>query len=200
MNGQQIIDRFNLDTDDSSELSDQEAIDLSNDIYGDICDDRDWEWLKKTFTGVTSSTVNYISLPTDFKKFVPNKDGDSQVLLGITYQPYKIIPFSSRRDHVNQDGYVYLDAVNKRIVFTKQPNGGIAIEFDYIMIQPDLTLSTEPLFRSGFHPMIAFEMASRFPAIEQANKLTSYSPEYHKQYLDQLHDLAMEDALLKLAI
>lgn len=200
MNGQSIIDKFNLDTDDSSELSDSESLDLANDVYGDICDDRDWEWLKKTFTGVMSITVPYIALPTDFKKFVPNLNGSSEVLIGTTYNPYKIIPFSSRREHVDQDGYAYLDVPNQRIVFLKQPTSASSIEFDYIMIQPDLTLATEPLFRVGFHPMIAFGMAARFPAIEQADKLTSYASEYNGRYNDQLHDLAMEDAYNKLSI
>jgi hypothetical protein len=49
---------------------------LLNDVYGDICDDRDWEWLKATATGTTSTTVPYIALPADFKKMTISYNGE----------------------------------------------------------------------------------------------------------------------------
>lgn len=200
MTGQTIIDKFNLQVDDASELSSSEELDLLNDVYEEVCDNRDWEWLKVTATGTTSTSVPYIALPADFKKIMPNKDGKSVVFVGADYQEYVVIPFSSRRDHRNQDGFCYIDIPNQRLYFTLQPTTAKAIEYDYIKIHSDLTTSSSPLFRSGFHKVLAFGMASRFPQIEQANKLTSYAQENTSLYQAVLHDMAMEDALIKLSI
>ena len=69
-----IIARFELQVDDSSELSSDESLALANEIYSDICNDRDWEWLKATATGSTSTSVPYVSLPSNFKQLIPNKE------------------------------------------------------------------------------------------------------------------------------
>lgn len=200
MTGQDIIDKFHIQVDDDSELSTDDELAMLNDVYGDICDDRDWEWLKETFTGTTSTSVPYIALPVDFKKVVPNKDNKSVVFVGTGFDEFKVVSFSDRRTYRDQSGYCYIDIPNQRLVFTLQPTTAQAIEFDYIKIQTDIALGTEPLFRSGFHPIIAYGMAARFPQIEQANKLTSYAAENMGLYLSQLHDLAYEDAMTKLAI
>ncbi len=194
MTGDEIIAKFNLQVDDASELSDTEELDLLNDVYGDICDDRDWEWLKKTYTGP------YISLPADFKKLVPNKDGKSVIFVGTDYQEYLAIPFSSRRNFRNQDGFCYIDIPNQRLYFTLQPTSAKSIEYDYIKIQDDITANTSPIFRSGFHPIISFGMAASFPQIEQANKLTSYENQNQIDFNSILHDMAIEDANIKLSI
>lgn len=199
MTGQQIIDKFLLDVDDSSELSDDEVLDLLNDVYTDICDDRDWEWLKKTVTDTTSTSVPYVSLPSDFKKLVANKDNESIVFVGSDYSEYKVIPFSSRRDYRDQDGFCYIDIPNQRLVFTLQPTSVKTIEYDYIFVPVAITVSTSPIFRSAFHKAIAFGMCARFPAIEQSNKSTSYGNEYGKMMFDQIQDMAVEDANIKLS-
>ena len=72
MNGQAILNKFYLQVDDSSELSDAEALDLANDVYGDVCDDRAWSWLRATYSGTTSASVPYIALPSDFNIILPN--------------------------------------------------------------------------------------------------------------------------------
>lgn len=201
MLGQAIIDKFNLFVDDQSELSSSEELDLLNDKYYTVCDDRDWEWLKTSFTGTTSISVAYIALPTDFKKLSVNKDNVSVVFVGTDYQEYKVIPFSSRRDYRDQDGFCYLDMVNNRLYFTLQPTSAKAVEYDYIKRPTALTLVTAPLITTDrFGTMLAHAMATEFPSIEQSNKLTSYQSDYAKFYADALHDLALEDALIKLSI
>jgi hypothetical protein len=69
------MQRFQLQIDDSSELSDSESLDLANEVYREIQNDRDWSWLQATHTGTTSTTVPYVALPTDFKKVLPNYAG-----------------------------------------------------------------------------------------------------------------------------
>lgn len=200
MTGTTIIEKFNLQVDDSSELSDSEALALANDVYGDICDDRDWEWLKKTATGTTSTSVPYIALPADFKNVLPNEYNRSVVFVGTTFREYLVIPFSSRRDHRDQDGFCYIDVPTSRLYFTKQPTAAEAIEYDYIKIQDDLTDITSPLFRVGFHPIIAYGMAARFNTLEQSDKTNSYQRENKQMYDDVLHSMALEDAKIKLSL
>lgn len=196
-----ILAKFRLQVDDASELSSQEELDLANDVYGTICDDRDWEWLKSTATGTLSTSVDYVALPANFKKLIPNEYSKSYVLVGDSYEPYLVIPFSSRREYRNIGGYCYIDQANMRLVFTKQPTTASSYEFDYIIVAPDLDeVSSEPLFRSGLDPIIAYGMAAMFSNIEQPEKNLSYQRENQQLFNSSLSDMGTEDAMIKLSI
>lgn len=196
-----IISRFELQIDDASELSSDESLALANEIYSDICNDRDWEWLKATATGTTSITVPYIALPSNFKQIIPNKDNRAVVFVGSDYSEYEVVPFSSRRDYRDQDGFCYLDMVNRRLYFTLQPTAAEAIEYDYITLPTALTTSTEPIVTTDqFGNLVAYGMAAKFNPIEQTDKTVSYQKENRIEYLRILSDLALEDANIKLRI
>lgn len=199
MTGTQIIEKFNLQVDDSSELSSAEVLDLLNDVYNEIQDDRPWEWLRVTATGTTSTTLPYVALPNDFKMLAPNKDNRTVIFVGTQYAEYTVVSYEDRRNYRNQDGYCYIDVPNQRLYFTLQPTSAQAIEYDYIKVAAAITTSTSPLFRSGYHKIIAFGMAAKFPAIEQSNKATSYGTDNKATYLSLLADMAVEDANIKLA-
>lgn len=196
-----IISRFELQVDDSSTLSTDESLALANEVYSDICNDRDWEWLKATATGSTSVSVPYVSLPSNFKQVIPNKDNRSIVFVGTDYQEYVVIPFSERREHRDQDGFCYVDMVNRRLYFTKQPTEVKTYEFDYISLPTALTLSTAPIVTTDqFGTLIAYGMAAKFNPIEQTDKTVSYQRENRGLYLDMLSDFRLEDANIKLSI
>lgn len=196
----EIVEKFELQVDDSSELSDAEAYDLANDVYTEIQNDRDWEWLKATATGTTSVSVPYIALPADFRNIAPNKDNKSVVFVGTDYQEYVVVPFSSRRDYRDQDGYCYIDIPNQRLYFTYQPTSAKTVEYDYIKVAPTLTANTSPLMRMGMHKIISIGMASKFNPIELTDKPNSYRNENLIEYANLLHQLALEDARIKLSI
>ena len=201
MTGVNIIARYNLQVDDASELSPAEELSLLNEVYYEVADDRDWEWLKATASGNTSTSVPYIALPTDFKKVLPNKDSKSVVFVGTSFQEYEVIPFSSRREHRNEGGFCYIDVPNQRLVFTKQPTSVEAVEYDYILRPPALSLITAPLVSTDrMGECLAYGMASRFYAIEQTDKGNSYANENKVEFLRILSDLATEDANVKLSI
>jgi len=200
MTGTDIIARFNLQVDDSSELSSSEELDLVNEVYSDVSNDRPWEWLRATATGTTSTSVSYIALPSDFREVKANKDGISVIFVGTDYQEYKVISFSDRRSYRNQNGFCYIDIPTQRLYFTLQPTTAKAIEYDYIKIPTVLTTSTSPLFREGFHKIIAYGMAARFNPIELSDKSTSYMRENTGRYLEILSDMRIEDANIKLSI
>lgn len=204
MNTANIIDRYNLQNDDASELSTDEELALAQEVYDDICNERPWEWLKSTFTDVTSTTLPYIALPANFREFSQNKNGEIVVFVGNDYSEYKVIPFSSRRDYRNKSGFCYVDVVNSRLYFTLQPTSVMNIEFDYIRYAPSLTLSTEPLVTTDqFGNLIAYGMAVKFSNIEQADKasgVSSYQSENRVQYNNILSDLRLQDSNLKIAM
>lgn len=198
-----ILLRYALQTDDASELSSSEQLALAQEVYDEIQDDRDWEWLKATATGTTSTTVSYIALPSDFKKLIPNKDNKSIVFVGTDYQEYVVIPMSNRHDYRNMDGFCYIDVPNQRLVFILQPTSARTIEYDYIKRAPALTTSTSPLVNTNqFNNLIAYGMARKFVNIEQRDKSSgdSYQPEFEKEYNRILSDFRLIDAEIKLSI
>jgi len=193
-----LINRFQLQIDDSSELSDSESLALANEVYREIQNDRNWEWLKKSYTGVQSTSVDYITLPTDFRTLSPNREGVSVVFVWTRNEEYKVIPFSSRRDYRDRNGYCYITA--GKLYFTVQPTAANAVEFDYIMVAPDLTNTTEPLFNEMFHDAISLGMASKFDPIQLTDKAQSYQRENTIAYMDKLSQLRLQDAREKLSI
>jgi len=221
MNWTAILAKFYLQVDDSSQLSDDEALELANDIYQEVADDREWEWLKASATGTTSTSVDYIALPSDFKNVVPNYNrhginfgsagvpigytGDngsdygntSVVFVGSTYTPYMIIPYSQRMNHRNANGFCYIDVPNARLVFTKQPTSAEAIQYDYIKIPTDITASTSPIFDARFHKILAYGMAVQFNNLELTDKNQSYQRENMIQYEKTIGQMRMQDALIK---
>lgn len=196
-----IILRAELQVDDSSELSTDEALDLAQEAYDEICDDRDWEWLKAQHTDSTSTSVTYISLPSDFKKLAVNEYNKSVVFVGSAYREYEVVQFSDRRSYRNQDGYCYVDKPNLRLYFTKQPTSVESVEFDYIKVPAALTLTTAPIITdSKFGRMIAYLMSFKFAPIEQTEKDKSYRTENYLSYKQILTDYQLEDANIKLSI
>lgn len=197
----EIISRFNLQVDDSSELSESEELALANEVYSDIQDDRAWEWLKSEYSGTTSTSVDYIALPDDFSYIMPNSYDEAVVFVGDAYEEYKVVPFSSRRNYRDQDGFCYIDIANSRLVFTLQPTESKSVEYDYIKIADPLLPDTEPLVTTDkFGTMIAYGMAAKFNPIELSDKSQSYQRENKLEYLTLLSDFRLKDANNKLNI
>jgi len=194
MTGADIITKFELYIDDTTELSSVEELGVLNKRYRYVLNDRPWEFLKKEGTGTTSSSVPYVSLPADFAYLTPNQNYSTSdypaqtpvVFVGTTYKPYRVVSWSDRRQYNNNDGYCYIDIVNNRLVFTKQPQNAEAITFDYIYNPEDITLATSPVFPSRFHDMLFHGMCVDDFIIQQSDKAKSYAGE----------NLASHDAIL----
>lgn len=202
MTSAELIAKFELYVDDGTELSTAEELSLLNKIYHKVCDDRPWEFLKKTATGTTSTTVPYIALPSDFGYIAENysytddsvstqiNSAPKVIFVGTSYSPYYIINFSDRRQYLNKKGYAYVDIVNSRLVFTAQPTTAEAIEYDYIHIPTDLIISTSPIFPARFHDVIYHGMATDDYSIQQFDKSRSYADENTIKYNDYMKSMA----------
>lgn len=208
---QEIINKFHTYTDDQSELSSQEEIDLANDVYQDIYSDRDWEWLKKEASGTLDSFTNsdsHINVPSDFMRFSvnnnmtdntyePDNNAVPKVVYIITadgsYDPWQVVNFSDRRKYLNRSGFCWYDMRNGQIVFSMKPVNN-SYEFDYIARPPALALpADEPIFNSDFHQMIVHGMAVSSSIINLFDKARSYAPENQAKYNAALNQLAQEN-------
>ena len=155
MTGQEILDLFELQVDDSSELSSAEELDLLNASYLEICDDRPWEFLKAEFSGTTDGTA-VLALPSNFSYFVEMND-DGEKIIWVNGSEYKLVNYSERRQHDNNSAVAYVNGTN--LYFIVAPESGLVVLGDYIKIPEELTTATYPVFADRFHKMLAYKMA-----------------------------------------
>jgi len=206
MTGQDIISAYELYVDDANTLSSTEELALLNRVYHKVLNARVWSFLVTSASGVVSSSVPYIALPSDFKYMSPNQlDQDTQawytvVFIGSTYEPYKLISIGERNNYRQTKGIFYLDNKNRRIVFTKQPTSADAYDYDYVYQPVDLTTATSPVFPSYFHDIIFYGMAAEFDLIQQTEKQLSYNRENSDKYSAMLTLMALEDERIKAGI
>lgn len=196
MIGSEILTRFEMQADDTSELSSDEELQILNRVYRNVLNAKTWEFLKKAFAGTTDSN-SYISLPADFAYITANANyTDSSepasrpvVFVGPNYSPYQVISWSDRRQYRDQDGYCYVDIVNSRLVFTKQQTAGLAVEFDYVYRPDDITLVTSPVFPADYHEILVFGMMFEDQIIQQSDKAKNYASENIALYKNKYNDM-----------
>lgn len=194
----QIIAKFHLFMDDTTELSSQEESDLFDKWYNRVMSDRPWEILRVPGTGTQSTTVPYIALPSDFAYLAGNRNetgndtyGEFPVIfVGTNYDPYKVVNYADRRQYRTQANVAYIDIVNSRLVFAVQPTVANAVEFDYIKNPAALSSADSPLFPSRFHDIIYHGMCTDEFVIEQSDKAKSYRAENMAAYNGYLADMA----------
>jgi hypothetical protein len=195
---QETINRFHLYFDDGSALSSQEESDLYDKILFQVISNRPWEIYKKEHSGTQSTSVPYITLPSDFCFLTQNANHTSSdwaaqgpvVFVGSSYSPYPVVSWSDRRQYRNSAGYAYLDIVNSRLYFTSQPTSAQAVEFDYHFVPTALTSGQSPTFPARFHDIIYHGMLVDVNIIEMSDKAKSYAPENQKRYDDYLAAMA----------
>ena len=199
----EIISLFELKVDDSTELSEAEELSLANDIYNDICDDRDWEFLKDEWTFTTDGTDS-VDLPDNFSYLIANynyteNNASNEMntagnIVLIDDSPYKVVNFSDRKKYSGP--YCYIDLANDVLKFVTAPSSGLSGSTDYITIPEELEVATSPVFPARFHKMIAYGMASSDYIIQQTQKTDSYSAEYSTMYESKLKDMALWNSRL----
>lgn len=200
----EIIAKFHLFMDDTSELSSQEESDLFDKIHAAVAADRPWEIYRKPFTGTQSTSVDYIALPSDFAYVLQNHNytGDDMeargpvVFVGSSYTPYRIINYGDRRQYRNQDGFAYIDIVNNRLVFTKQPASAQSVEFDYSSAPAALGLNDSPAIPARFHDIYYHLMCVDDFIIQQSDKAKSYAAENRTRAADYYASMSLWNANL----
>lgn len=180
LTGRDIITKFELYKDDTSELSSVEELDLAQKIYNEIVIEREWEFLRKNYSGVTLSDGS-VAIPSDFLGFMKNYSEDDtsfvpeKAVVFVGTDPYPVIPMGNRSFQGGLGNFFYADLSAGKIKSTAGLGAGVAISFDYKMRPPALTLLTSPVFPNEFHAMIYHGMAIDDDIIQIFEKARSYA-------------------------
>ena len=194
--GQEIIDEFNVITDNQSDLSNDSLLSLLNKAYRKILQDRDWLFLVTPVTGTLSSSSKEVTLPTDFVKLADNyKDQDWEMpvlYVGDNYEVYHLIEQKERRQYRDIRSFYYIDYKNSKLILTEFEESNRSYEFDYIYEPDDITLTTSPIIPFN-HKYLANGMAYLWNDIDGTDKSFSYRTENKREFDDGLAKLQYDD-------
>lgn len=197
MVGSEIIKKFELFTDDSTELSSDEELFLADQKYKLILSENQWEFLRKTSSG--SFTGGFIDVSAlDFDRFMANYCDDPSggampdtIVVYVNNNPYKVIPMGSR---FNQSGVAYYDAVNKKIMILGDTSG--TYSFDYKYKPTALTLVSSPVWDEYFHMAIVYAMLLDDEVIQKVEKARSNMTENAAQLQRIISNMKSHDSKL----
>ncbi len=204
LTGQQIIDRFELYTDDTTDLSSDEELIVANDKLRLIYMEQPWEFLRRKKTGTIGSDGK-ISPPADFDELMENYSEDPTisepllkvVFIGSSKNPYFVVPMGQR--NANQYSNVcWIDPTDGKINFVQSPGAGASYEYDYKTSPDDITVDTSPALPADYHPMIIFSMLIDEEIIKKSEKARSNMQDNAVQYQRYLKNLKLRDARFKL--
>jgi len=198
MNGQAIIDLFDVLTDGLSELSAANKLALANRKYKKLANERDWEDLRTAVSVVISS--GYFDLASNFRKFVPNEEGQRAEYKNVFYigtTPHPIVRMAER---MKFNGLPYYDpslGSYGRVVTPTNLTGQTAT-YDYYKSVSDLAVNTSPVFRNtDNHSIIAYMMAVEHYSIDQSENGRSKEEQYQNTVDEMMEDMEYDDNKLK---
>ncbi len=205
LTGQQIIEKFETYTDDTTDLSSDEEISLANDKLRLIYMEQPWEFLRRKKSGVVGNDGK-IALPTDFDEFLENYSDDPSIgeaimrvlYIGSQKAPYLIVPMGQRNVN-NFSNVCWIDPSDSKINFSQNPGTGASYEFDYKTSPDDITVNTSPALPPEYHPMIVFAMLIDEEIIKKLEKARSSMQDNAVQYQRYMKNLKLRDARFKLA-
>ena len=193
LNGQQIIDEFDKNTDEMSELSADQKLELADAKYRDVLNDRDWEFLRKAASVVVAS--GEIAVPADFRNFAENNDTSHRFGFWIGTSFYPVISLQDRRTHT---ALSYYDTANSKIVLADGLSlDGQTASFDYFYKPDALTVSTEPVFNGDYHKVISYKMSAEHYPIDQTEDSRNQNQTWEDKAEDVMEDMVWEDDQLK---
>jgi len=204
----EIIELFELQVNDVTELATAEELKILNRVYLRVCSLRPWEFLKNTASGSISqdSVGYYIDIPDGFYSFTENANytnntmeyqGNANpkvIFVGTTYEAYQIVNFSDRRQYLNKTNYAYLDMASNKIRFTTTPVA-MTYEFDFYKLPDKLTANDYPVFPGNFHEFLAYGMAVENDILQLSEKARSYRPENEKLFKEEITNMAYWNSL-----
>lgn len=192
----EITKKFEILTDDQTELSTDEEVFFADKVLRSVYQKNQWEFLRKKATG--SFTGGYIDLAVvapDFDTLMANYSDNEDssfpdtIVIYVGGNPYRLVPMGGR---TNQSQIAYVDLVNKRIYIQGVTSG--SFEFDYKHRPATLTGASTPVLPEDFHPMIAYGMAIDDELIQKTEKGRSNYTEYSAKFAEYLTDLKSYNA------
>lgn len=169
--GSEIIEFFETIVEDS--LDETAAYILMNNAKNKVEGEREWEILKK-FDSSQSASSAAKNLPDDFDRPI---DG----IIYVNAQPYIQVPFEQQRLMQNSALRWYLDMRQSKYYLLGSNLSG-TIYFPYIYQTDDIAEGTSPVWPAKYHPLIAFEMAELFFAIDQGERPLAWDDKWAVQH------------------
>lgn len=208
----ELITQFEMQVNDTTELSTSEELVVLNRIYQRVCGMRPWEFLKTNTSGTMSgSGIDgfYITMPTDFGYFYENYNWTDNsystqinktpmvVFLGTNRSPYYIINYSDRMQYLGSTGYCYLNYGDGKIYFTGTPVS-TSYSMDYIKVPATLIAGSTPVIPTRFQDVLVYGMSTENDIIQLSPKAKSYAPENLSLYNSYVDDMALWNARLQM--
>jgi hypothetical protein len=128
-----------------------------------------WQFLKKLDSSNTASSAA-VTLPSDFSE-------EYKIQVGTNYE-YTPVPFEEQQIYRNSSGRYYIDwsALTLKLLGATIPSQTLYIF--YKRFTPALTSTTEPVFPSRFHPILAYYVAAYYQAgIDSDDLFARMAPE-----------------------
>lgn len=200
MTAEQIIAQFRLQIDDTSDLSSDEELAILNRVLRRVYEHQDWGFLLRDATGTTSTSNQYVSLPSDFSHnpttFNGNGEDGQWLYVGTARQPYRIVPMRDKEFHRGSVNVAYIDRYNSRLAFCAAQTSAQSYEMPYVYSPADLTLTSEtPVLPAKFADAAVHGMCVDSWVIQQSDKARSYLSESSALYEDALRRLSAWDAM-----
>ena len=201
MTGTEIIKKFELWTDDQTELSTDEELFLANQKANEIYNECTWEFLRKTASGsFAGGEINLTLVAPDFKYLMANYSEDGSYgtptvpVVWVGGAPYKVIPMGMRQQFQGQN-VCWVDVVNNKIKFSNTGAGG-TFEFDYQYQPAAFTGSTSPAFPANFESgmIVVYAMLIDDDIIQKTEKGRANIKENAGQYGRLLSNLKSYNA------
>lgn len=186
MNGQETIDFFETIVEDS--LDQTAALILLNNAKNKVEGEYDLEILK-TLDASQSASSAAKPLPANYNRTIGG-------ILYVNNQPYRQVPFEQQKALANSGLRWYLDMKNSNYYLLGSNLSGTINHF-YIYQTDDITLTTSAVWPARFHPLLAFEMAELFYAIDQGDRGRAWDDKWAIQHALLKRSLVDWDTKLK---
>lgn len=194
-----IIKQFEVYVDDLTELSTDEEYSLLTKVINSVCNDRSWEFLRKT-ASVTTTTSKTAPVPADFVSVMNNYSENPYnniPEIPVAYVggiPFKFIPRGTAMQKVGGN-YVTVDLVNKTIEFLTDIGAGKVVTFDYKYQPSPITSNSSPIALPELaHRYLGQVMAIDDDIIQKTEKARSNLQANSVARAQMLRDLAHYNA------
>lgn len=200
MTGTEIIEKFELYTDDTTELSPEEEIDLANRVLHQIYDELPWEFLRKEYSTTVASSAVAIAADFDYPMVNYTEDNTSDVpdtkvlYIGTDKSVYPIVPMGSRYGATKQGNWCYYNPTTTKFEFVTAPTNGETAVYDYKYVPTDITTATSPVLPTNAHMMVVFGMLIDDEIIQKSEKARSNVPENTRAYNKLMSQLRARNA------
>lgn len=195
----QIIEKFELQVDDQSELSTTESFALLNKVLRKVYTMHSWAWLMKSASASVSNKE--ADLPSDYYYILESYDdntGTPREMVHVTsnnssYSRVIVIPQNARRNYSDNQSICWIDLVNDKIKFQTSDYDGQTVEFDYQHLPANVSTGEYPVGPKNLQDALPHLMAAEFDFQQQVEKGLSYAGENLQMYRDYLSDMIYQN-------